>query len=450
MRIVYLASGAGNMYCGSCLQSHTLVAALREAGHDAIMVPVYLPLRADEPDVAARRVVFGALNVYVQQRWSLFRNHSLADRLLDHPLLLRMVARLSAGRRPEGLGALTVSMLRGEAGHQHRELAKLVRWLARQVRPDVVHLSNLLLVGMAGVLRRQLSVPVVASLAGEDVFLEKLQQPWRDRAWQLAGHAAHQLAALIAMSRSCADRMADRLRIDRRAIHVVPPGLNLDGHLRPEPASTRRPAPDSGRRSLPIRIGYLARICEEKGLHLLADAFIHLAADPQLPPLEVAVAGYLDPKDRPYLKRIQRRLARHGCGRQLRYAGELDRPGKIAFLQSLDLFSLPSTHPESKGLAVLEAWANGVPAVLPAHGAFPEMMADTGGGVLCRPHDPQSLADALRRLILDPQKRTDCGRRAQQAVHQRYRDDRMARDVLAVYRRAVGQYRSRTGDTRPA
>ena len=74
--------------------------------------------------------------------------------------------------------------------------------------------------------------------------------------------------------------------------------------------------------------------------------------------------------------------------------------------------SVPTVFAESKGLSVLEAWAGGVPVVLPAHGAFPELVGDTGGGLLCQPHDPAALAAGLKRMIQDSAFAADCGRRA--------------------------------------
>ena len=180
-------------------------------------------------------------------------------------------------------------------------------------------------------------------------------------------------------------------------------------------------------------------MCPEKGLHLLAEAFKLLCDDAEVPPLELRAAGYLDETERPYLDEIQLHLAECGLARQFEYAGELDRAGKIAFLQSLDLLSVPTVYAESKGLTVLEGWAAGVPAVLPAHGAFPELMADTGGGLLCEPHNPPALAAALKQLILDPQLAAACGRRAQEAVHQRYTADVMAQRTVALYRKLIGR-----------
>ena len=126
-----------------------------------------------------------------------------------------------------------------------------------------------------------------------------------------------------------------------------------------------------------------------------------------------------------------------GLQDRFEYLGELDRPGKIAFLQSLDLFSVPTVYRESKGLYVLEAWADGVPAVLPGHGAFPEMVEDTGGGLLFEPGNPQALAESLKQMMQNPDFAAQCGRRAQQIVRQRYNADIMARRIIEWYKKFV-------------
>jgi len=430
MKIVYLAAGAGAMYCGSCLHGNTLAAALCAAGQDCLLAPLYTPLRTDEESVSLDRVAFGGVNVYLQQRWALFRHTPWAlDRLLDQPKLLRWATRRSAAVRPERLGPLSVSMLEGEHGRQRKEVEKLVQWLARDIRPDVVHLNNALLIGVARQLIRRLGVPVVCSLSGEDSFLEKLPEPHRSQALGVLRERVGEAAALVAMNGYYADFMAGYLHVPRPQIRVVPPGLNLVGH------GTKQS------RDGPFTIGYVARICPDKGLHQLAAALEILVADPEVPPVQVWAAGYLDAADRPYFAEIRQQIDDAGLADRFHYVGQLDRATKIAFLQSLDLFCLPTVYRESKGLSVFEAWANAVPAVLPAHGAFPEMVADTGGGVLCEPNDPAALAASLKRMILDREFAADCGRRAQQAVHERYNSQVMARKMIEVYEGlGIGDY----------
>jgi len=93
---------------------------------------------------------------------------------------------------------------------------------------------------------------------------------------------------------------------------------------------------------------------------------------------------------------------------------------------------------------VLEAWAAGVPVVLPRRGAFPELIEAVGGGLLCEPEDPTSLADALAELLTDPGRARELGRQGREAVAGRFTEERMAREVAAVYETVVRQ-----GDTTP-
>ncbi|HJQ80812.1 MAG TPA: glycosyltransferase family 4 protein, partial [Lacipirellulaceae bacterium] len=89
------------------------------------------------------------------------------------------------------------------------------------------------------------------------------------------------------------------------------------------------------------------------------------------------------------------------------------------------------------GLPALEAMANAVPVVLPDHGSFSEMIADTRGGLLCRPHDPADLAEKIAELLRDPVRAAELGRAGHRAIHDRYHAEAMARQTLALYQRLV-------------
>ncbi|HEV3021674.1 MAG TPA: glycosyltransferase family 4 protein [Pirellulales bacterium] len=433
MRIVYLAAGAAGMYCGTCLHDNTLAAALAANGDDVLLVPTYTPIRTDEDDVSRRRVMFGGINVYLQQLSPWFRFlPAPISAVLDSPALLGGLSKLNFSINPAKLGALTVSVLRGEEGRQRKELAKLVDWLAREVKPDVVHLSNAMLAGMARQIRGRLDVPVLCSLTGEDIFLEKLRPPYREQARDVLRERARDVARFVALNRYYAGYMAEYMALDAERIDVIPHGLNLAGH------GTRTSA--AGPR--PLVIGYLARICHDKGLHQLVEAFTLLKLDQSLPSVKLRVAGYLGAADRKYLQGIVESIRAAGHENDFEYVGEVDRPGKIAFLQSLDVMCLPTVYRESKGLSVLEALANAVPVVLPAHGTFPELIEDTGGGVVFPPGDTSALAESLKQLLLDAPRAAELGRRGQQSIQARYTAQRMAELTRTLYHRVLSESRA--------
>ena len=412
------------MYCGSCLHDNTLATALLALGEDVLLVPIYTPIRTDERDVSEQRVFFGGINAYLQQIIPLFRyTPRWVDRWLDHPALLRLLAGRGASVDPAKLGAMTVSMLSGENGNQRKELDKLVDWLIDEVQPDVVHLSNSMMLGLARRIAERCGPPVVCSLSGEDIFLEKLKAPHYEQARQLLRERAAEVHAFTALNHYYADYMADYLSVDRQRIDVIPHGLQLEGYGHSAPASP----------ALPLRIGYLARICEDKGLHLLVEACEHLIERHELPAIELHAAGYLGSGDRGYLRQLERRTGQGPLAGKFRYHGELDRASKIDFLQSLDVFSTPTVYRESKGLPLLEALASGVPVVMPEHGTYPELVADTGGGLLCRPHDSVDLAAKLAELLHDRDRAQQLGQTGQQAVQNRYTAHIMAERTRSLY-----------------
>jgi glycosyltransferase involved in cell wall biosynthesis len=428
MKIAYITAGAAGMYCGSCMHDNTLVSALLAQGHDALLVPTYTPIRTDEPDVSQKRVFLGGINVYLQEKLALFRHTPwLFDRLLDAPRLLRWVSRFAVKTQADQLGDLTVSVLRGEHGRQRKEIAKLVRWLADEVRPDIVNLSNVLLSGLVHELKGRLKAPILGTLQGDDLFLESLPQQHKAEALELVRAHCREMTGFIATSRYYADFMADYLQIPRDCIAVIYPGLNLKGHGLPRDESA---AP-----SRTFTIGYFARICPEKGLHHLVEAFRILRQNAPALDCRLRVSGWLGAHHHGYFEEIRRKIQAWDLSGAFEHVESPDHVSKVRFFQEIDVLSVPTPYREPKGLYVLEALANGVPVVQPAHGSFPELVEATGGGILVRPDDPDDLAQGLRRLAENQIERLELGRKGKAAVHGRFHAQGMAEETVRLYQK---------------
>jgi glycosyltransferase involved in cell wall biosynthesis len=132
-------------------------------------------------------------------------------------------------------------------------------------------------------------------------------------------------------------------------------------------------------------------------------------------------------------------LGEAGLANEFVYRGTLDRAKKIRFFHDVDVLSVPSPYHEPKGLYVLEAMACGVPAVQPNHGAFPEIIARTGGGVLARSESGADVADAILELWKDRPRAKEIGRRGAGGVRAHYTVAHMADDVLKAYQDAQRQ-----------
>jgi glycosyltransferase involved in cell wall biosynthesis len=244
---------------------------------------------------------------------------------------------------------------------------------------------------------------------------------------RLVRDLSKQIDGFITTSVYYADHMASYLGVDRSKIHVVYPGLNLKGHGLIQPSRNGDPA----------TIGYFARICPEKGLHVLVEAFYLLKQMPDTPPCRLRISGYLGENNRPYFDDLQKRIKNWGLSDLVEHVESPDHASKLRFLQSLDILSVPTTYREPKGLYVLEALANGVPVVQPRHGSFPELIEATGGGLLIEPENPADLARGLRRLLDDPSQRAELGKKGKEAVHGRFHAANMASETVAVYRQYV-------------
>jgi glycosyltransferase involved in cell wall biosynthesis len=429
MRIAYITAGAAGMYCGSCMRDNTLVAALGKAGHDALLVPTYTPIKTDEADVSQDRVFFGGINVYLEQKFWLFRHTPrVFDRLLNSRWLLRAVSRFAVRTKYSRLGRLTASILKGADGKQRKEVAKLTEWLAAEVKPEVVVLTNALLSGVVPELRRVLGVPVVVTLQGDDIFLDELPDRDRGACVELIRANCADAAGFVCTSRYYADYMADYLGVARDRMHVVYPGINLAGHGGPRPA----------RADHPLTIGYFARVCPEKGFHNAVEAFLRLRNTPGSPPAKLRAGGWLGENHRPFFDEQVRKLAAAGLAADFEYVPCPGHDDKVRFLRSADVLTVPTVYREPKGLYLLEAWANGVPVVQPRHGSFPELVEATGGGLLVDPDDPAALAAGLRRMLEDHEFRDRCGRAGEAAVRDRFTAPAMARDTVAVLERLTG------------
>ena len=428
MKIAYIAAGAAGMYCGTCIHDNTLAAALQRKGHEVALIPTYTPIRTDEADVSIDRVFYGGINVYLQQKSALFRHTPwILDRLFDSPSLLNGLSRFSASTSAKDLGALTVSVLQGKEGQQKKELAKLVKWLKDSYQPDLVQLTNSMFVGFAREMKKALGVPVLCALQGEDIFLEDLIEPYKSQALELLQTRASEVDGYIVPCQYYADFMAEYLDIQADRVDVVNLGLNLSEHgvHRKNLAET------------PFVIGYLARICPQKGLHLLVDSFYRLTNRFGPDKVHLNVAGYLGKRDEPYLEALVEQIDTWGLSDAFDYWGEVDRRQKIGFLNSLHVLSVPTTYKESKGLFILEALANGVPVVQPRHGTFPEFIEATGGGILVDPESPEAIAEGIFQLMNNSSYREQLGQQGKEAVHRGFSDDVMAEATLAVYRKYI-------------
>jgi glycosyltransferase involved in cell wall biosynthesis len=437
MRILSITAGAAGMYCGSCSRDNALAVELLARGHQVTLLPLYTPTNPDETNVSERRVLFGGISIYLQQYVSIFRKTPrFLDRLWDAPWLINAFASRSLSTDPGMLGQLTISMLEGDRGVLRKEFEKLLDWTRDEPVPDVINLPNSLLIGLARPLREAFGRPICCTLQGEDLFLDGLVEPFRQQAIDLIRAQVPDVDSFLSVSQYYAPAMAGLLHIPAGQMDVVPLGINMSGY-------ERRTSSDDI-----FRVGYFARIAPEKGLHLLARAYKRFRDRTKGAPVRLEVAGYLGRAQEAYFDGIRGDLGQAGLAHEFTYHGAVDRGGKLAFLRTLDLLSVPAPYDEPKGVFLLEALAAGVPVVQPRRGAFTEIVEQTGGGLLVRPDNEDALAEAIYRLWSDRGLRETLADRGFHGVREHYTIARSTDRLLAAYDAAIARASKRAPDAR--
>jgi glycosyltransferase involved in cell wall biosynthesis len=278
---------------------------------------------------------------------------------------------------------------------------------------------------MARRLKTELGCAIACMLQGEDAFLDGLPPDYQQQCWRTVSQRAAEADLLIAPSHYFARRMADRLRLPVERIRVAWNGVQLQGF---DPAP-QPPAPPA--------LGYFARMCRDKGLDTVVDAFIILRRKLAQQPVRLRIGGSCGPSDEPFVDEQKRKLADAGLADAADFHPNLTRQQKINFLKSVTWFSVPARYGESFGLYLVEAFAAGVPVIQPHTASYPEIIQASGAGVLFPPENPQALAEVLESLIADAQKTRDLSAAARDAAKRLFSAEAMANSLLNLFESAL-------------
>jgi glycosyltransferase involved in cell wall biosynthesis len=425
MKIAQIIPGSGgSFYCGNCMRDSKYMKAFKDLGHQVIKVPLYLPLFEDAHDLEEVPVFYGAVNLYLKQQFPLFRHlPSFVEHALDSKSVLNMAARKAGSTRAKGLEEMTISMLLGEDGGQKEELDKLVHWLANDARPDVVHLSNALLLGLARQIKQRLNIPVICSLQDEDVWVDAMNDQYRQKVWDLMSERGKDVDKFIAVSDFFAGEIHQRMAVPQSNMQTVHLGVDTSDYS-PKNITEKEPV-----------IGYLSRMCEENGLAVLVDAFILLKKDPTYSSVKLKITGGKTGDDLQFIKEQKKKITQANLTNEVNWVEEFEGAERQKFFDSVRVVSVPVLHGEAFGLYQLEAMASGIPMVQPALGAFPEVMQISGGGMIYSPNKPKELAKALASLILNDEKLQQLSTAAIQGVNQHFDIHAQARKMMEVYER---------------
>lgn len=428
MNIVHITPGSGGtFYCQNCFRDNELVKALQKLDHEVYNVPMYLPLNIDKDiEEGSTPVFYGAINVYLKEKIALYRRApEWMEKILDSKPMLQFAAKMSGSTKAEGLEEMTISMLNGEEGRQASELERLIKFLSNEIKPDIVHLSNALLLGLAKRMKVDLGAKVICSLQDENEWIDPMEEKYREKIWNLMAKKAEDVDLFITASEYYSKKSQEKLKIDSDKIKIVYSGINLTGYK--ESAIPMNP---------PV-IGYLCRLNENFGLDILVDAFIKVKNESKFKDLQLRITGGYTADDEKFVSSINKKIEESGFKNDVKILEDFHISNRVEFLSSLSLMSVPVPAGEAFGAYQIEALASAVPAVQPNAGCYPEFINITKGGVIFDPNDSDTLAAKIIKLLSDPDNIKKMGLDGKKIIHDKFTLNNMARHTVAVYEKAL-------------
>lgn len=423
MKIVNIVPGfGGSFYCGNCLRDSAYARSLQSSGHDAVTLPIYLPLTLNGESQSKYPVFYGAINIYLKQQFPFFRKMpKWVEKFFNSPFFLRYAAKKAGSTRAEGLEEMTLSMLRGHEGYQAEELQQLIDFLKNTIKPDVVHLSNALLMGLARKIKDELGIPVVCSLQDEDIWIDAMADSYQEQLWNLFAEKANDIDAFIAVSQFYGEVMKKRMSIPDEKLIVIHIGIDPDNYKSSLPASN------------PSVIGYMSRMNEENGFKVFIDAFIRLKSKTGFKDVKARVSGGMTGDDKAFINKQIKKLKKANIQDDVAFVDEYEEQFHNQFFKPLSLLSVPVLKGEAFGLYQIESLACGVPLVQPSLGAFPEIIKESKGGVTYLPNTPEELANRWAEVLSNSEELKRMSLDGRKSVEEKFNSKILIEKMLEVY-----------------
>lgn len=425
MKIVYLITGSGgSFYCGNCYRDMLYVKAIRKVpGVIARAIPLYLPPdRESIRDGFEKEVFFGAISMYIREKIGILKNMPLfLEKIFDSGPLLKLASRMAGTTSTEGFEDLTLNMIEGDNAFQPHEVDRLVRFLEKDGKPDIIHLSNALILGLARQLKQRSHIKVVCSLLNEDDWIDDMAEPFRSKAWSLIAKEAQYVDSFITPSTYSKDLFIRKTGVKGDNIHIVPLGFDPE-NTEYEKSALTEPA-----------LGYFSRVNAHNGFDKLIDAFIDIRQRDLVPGLTLHICGGYTGDDKSFITEQIRKIREKGLKSLVRIYPEFSGTKKLEFFSNVDVISVPVSKYDGYGLYILEANGAGVPVVQPATGAFPEILEMTQGGICYSPDSHEELVASLVKILNDGDLRKKLGEAGAENVRKDFSLTKMSVDLSDIY-----------------
>ena len=445
MKILLITTGSGDsFYCGNCLRDVSYAKALMDYGHEVILMPLYMPVRSSESsnktDIKNPPVFFSAIGFFVAQQW--FRNKGLPGWLrkwFNKPYFMKIAASRAGSTRVKGLEEHTLSMIEGNNTAFTVEAKKLTDWIKTD-KPDIIHLSNSLIIGLAPILKAEFNIPVVCSLQDEDTWIDNMENDYRKRAWTGIFNNSKYLDGLVTVSHFYRRKMKEIIP-ELADIEIVYTGYagNFNNKTKAGAGTKVETGAKAEAKAGNVNgsvIGFLSRMSYSYGLDILAEAFILLKKRNTIPGLRLHIAGGQTSDNNKFIKDIKHILKPYSQYVQME-EGTYDKTDVPAFLSDISVLSVPLRIEEAFPFFLCEAFASGIPAVQPDIGACREIVGTAGR--IYTSNNSTTLADELEKILIDNETMLRLKKEAISVSQNKFSPDSMADNLTRFYSKVISK-----------
>ena len=295
----------------------------------------------------------------------------------------------------------------------------MIEWIRDVEKPDIIHLSSTLLLGIAKTLRQHFTIPIICSVQDEEVWIDSLNEKDAKIAWQGISENTRYIDSFVTTSEFYREIIQKRIP-EITQIEVIYPSIDREKYF-----CEKFPNDPT--------IGFFYRMNRLNGLDILAEAFVILKKRNTIPNLKLRIGGGYSGQDKKFLRQVKKTLSPYENDVIMHHSYSLEE--HLTFFGKISVISVPIRFDEGVGLYLCEAFAAGRPAVEPSTGSFPEIVGDAG--LLYEPNNAQSLADALEKILADKTLYNQKVEEANRLSLNRYNEKITAEKLETVYHNAL-------------